>query len=76
MVVSVRLFAGLRERAGSDRVEVELPDGAVVADLLAAMARRRSASCARPVRRGDQPRVRATPASRCARATRSRWSRP
>src|SRR5215208_1341211 len=37
MVVTVRLFAGLRERAGRDRVEVELPDGAVVADLLAAM---------------------------------------
>jgi MoaE-MoaD fusion protein len=37
MRVSVRLFAGLRERAGSDRVEVELPDGASVADLLAAM---------------------------------------
>ena len=37
MVVSVRLFAGLRERAGSDRVQVELPDGARVADLLAAM---------------------------------------
>ena len=38
MKVSVRLFAGLRERAGADRVEVELPDGASVADLLAAMA--------------------------------------
>ena len=37
MVVSVRLFAGLRERAGRDRVEVELPDGAVVSDLLAAL---------------------------------------
>ena len=37
MVVSVRLFAGLRERAGSDRVEVELPEGAVVSDLLALM---------------------------------------
>src|SRR3954454_23283048 len=37
MVVSVRLFAGLRERAGSERIEVELPDGATVADLLAAM---------------------------------------
>jgi molybdopterin synthase catalytic subunit len=37
MRVSVRLFAGLRERAGADRVEVELPDGARVADLLAAM---------------------------------------
>jgi molybdopterin converting factor subunit 1 len=35
--ISVRLFAGLRERAGSDRVEVELPDGASVADLLVAM---------------------------------------
>jgi MoaE-MoaD fusion protein len=37
MRVSVRLFAGLRERAGADRVEVELPEGASVADLLAAM---------------------------------------
>jgi molybdopterin converting factor subunit 1 len=36
--VSVRLFAGLRERAGSARIEVELPDGAIVRDLLAAMA--------------------------------------
>jgi molybdopterin converting factor subunit 1 len=34
----VRLFAGLREKAGADRVEVELPEGASVADLLAAMA--------------------------------------
>jgi molybdopterin converting factor subunit 1 len=33
----VRLFAGLRERAGSDRVEVELPEGASVADLLVAL---------------------------------------
>ncbi len=33
----MRLFAGLRERAGTDRVEVELPDGASVGDLLAAM---------------------------------------
>jgi MoaE-MoaD fusion protein len=35
--VSVRLFAGLRERAGSSHVDVELPEEAVVADLLAAM---------------------------------------
>jgi molybdopterin synthase catalytic subunit len=35
--VSVRLFAGLRERAGSERIVVELPEGAVVGDLLAAM---------------------------------------
>src|SRR5215210_8024408 len=37
MVVTVRLFAGLRERAGRDRVEVELPEEARVSDLLAAM---------------------------------------
>jgi MoaE-MoaD fusion protein len=37
MLVSVRLFAGLRERAGSAHVEVELPEPATVADLLAAM---------------------------------------
>ena len=37
MLVSVRLFAGLRERAGAARVEVELPEHATVADLLAAM---------------------------------------
>jgi molybdopterin synthase catalytic subunit len=37
MVVSVRLFAGLRERAGSGRIDVELPGGATVRDLLAAM---------------------------------------
>jgi molybdopterin synthase catalytic subunit len=34
----VRLFAGLRERAGSDHVDVDLPDGASVGDLLEAMA--------------------------------------
>ena len=37
MLVSVRLFAGLRERAGSAHVDVELPDGATVADLLATL---------------------------------------
>jgi MoaE-MoaD fusion protein len=37
VVVTVRLFAALRERAGSDRVQIELPEGARVADLLAAM---------------------------------------
>ncbi len=37
MVVSVRLFAGLRERAGATRVDVELPERATVADLMAAM---------------------------------------
>ncbi|MBV8942153.1 MAG: MoaD/ThiS family protein, partial [Solirubrobacterales bacterium] len=34
MVVRVRLFAALRERAGSDELELELPDGALVADAL------------------------------------------
>jgi molybdopterin converting factor subunit 1 len=38
MRVAVRLFAGLRERAGAEVVSVELPEGAVVRDLLAAMA--------------------------------------
>jgi MoaE-MoaD fusion protein len=38
MRVQVRLFAGLRERAGTDRLEIELPDDAHVADVLAAMA--------------------------------------
>ncbi len=37
VLVSVRLFAGLRERAGAAHVDVELPDEATVADLLAAM---------------------------------------
>jgi molybdopterin synthase catalytic subunit/molybdopterin converting factor small subunit len=35
--VRVRLFAGLRERAGSGRVDVELPDDAVVGDVWAAL---------------------------------------
>jgi molybdopterin synthase catalytic subunit len=37
MNVTVRLFAGLRERAGCDEVALELPDGARVADALAQM---------------------------------------
>lgn len=37
MTVRVRLFAMLRERAGRDVVELELPDGASVADALAAL---------------------------------------
>ncbi len=39
MTVSVRLFSLLRERAGCDRVELRLDDGATVADALAALAR-------------------------------------
>jgi molybdopterin synthase catalytic subunit len=34
MVIRVRLFAALRERAGSDEIELELPDGALVSDAL------------------------------------------
>jgi molybdopterin synthase catalytic subunit/molybdopterin converting factor small subunit len=37
MVVHVRLFAALRERAGSDAIDLELPDGALVSDALAAV---------------------------------------
>jgi molybdopterin synthase catalytic subunit len=64
VVVTVRLFAGLRERAGSARVQVELPDGARVADLLAAMEvaprscvvaiNREYAGESEPVREGDE----------------------
>src|SRR5688500_18319515 len=35
MTVRVRLFAMLRERAGADEIELELPEGARVADALA-----------------------------------------
>lgn len=34
MKVTVRLFAGVRERVGSDTVVLDLPDGALVADAL------------------------------------------
>lgn len=37
MNVTVRLFAGLRERAGTDRLTLELPEGARVGDALARM---------------------------------------
>lgn len=36
MIVSLRLFAMLRERAGAGTLDLELPDGASVADALAA----------------------------------------
>lgn len=39
MNVRVRLFATLRERAGRDSVEVELPEGATVAEALDELAR-------------------------------------
>ncbi len=37
MLVRVRLFAALRERAGAEEIELELPEGASVADALAEM---------------------------------------
>ena len=37
MQVSIRLFAGLRERAGTGARRLELPDGATVADVWAAL---------------------------------------
>jgi molybdopterin converting factor subunit 1 len=37
MLVTVRLFAGLRERAGTATVAVDLPEAATVADLLVAL---------------------------------------
>lgn len=38
MNVTVRLFAGLRERAGESRRELELPEGATVGDVWPALA--------------------------------------
>lgn len=37
MIITVKLFAAMRDRAGSDTAEVELPDGATVADLRRAL---------------------------------------
>jgi molybdopterin synthase catalytic subunit len=37
MQIRVRLFAGLRERAGATELELELPEGAVVGDALERM---------------------------------------
>jgi MoaD family protein len=40
MTVRVRLFAVLRQRAGSDSIELQVDEGATVADALAALAAR------------------------------------
>ena len=40
MTATVMLFAAARDHAGADSVAVELPPGATVADLRAALARR------------------------------------
>ena len=61
MTVTVRLFAILRERAGSDSVEIELPAGATVADAferLAAAPGLAELIDARVGADGRQPRVR------------------
>ena len=38
MILQIRLFAQLRERAGSDSIEAELDEGATVADALRSLA--------------------------------------
>jgi molybdopterin converting factor subunit 1 len=43
MVLQVRLFAILRERAGSGRLEIEVADGATVAEALRALGERNEA---------------------------------
>jgi MoaE-MoaD fusion protein len=40
MLLRIRLFAQLRERAGAMWIEAELPDGATVADALAELGQR------------------------------------
>ena len=73
--VMVRLFAGLRERAGTDRLEVELPEGARVSDVLAAMASTAVGSCGRASASWRSTASTPAPTSPCALATRSRSCR-
>jgi molybdopterin synthase catalytic subunit len=40
MIIHIRLFAMLRERAGTDRLELELSSGATVADAMRALSER------------------------------------
>jgi MoaE-MoaD fusion protein len=40
MTVQIRLFAILRERAGRERIELELHDGATVSDVLSMLRER------------------------------------
>ena len=47
MQVTVRLFAGLREHAGTGSLALELPDGATVADALGALGDRLPAGAER-----------------------------
>ena len=74
MQVELRLFAMLRERAGRERLELELPEGATVADALAAARREPGLDellAAMPVRVARQPRVRERRRRRSAPATSS-----
>ena len=66
MHVTIALFAGLRDRAGTGELSLELPDGARVADALAAVAEltagaavvmavnREYADATRPLTAGDE----------------------
>lgn len=50
MTVTVRLFAALREAVGTDRLEIDLPDGATVQKLVqAALVRHPQLEPFRPV---------------------------
>ena len=69
MQVRVRLFAALRERAGTDELALELPDGASVRD---ALERMRDLTERRPGGDGRQPGVRERRISASTPATRSR----
>ena len=66
MEVRVRLFAALRERAGADEIELQLPDGACVGDALESLGEltdgvpvvmainREYADLAAPLQAGDE----------------------
>ena len=66
--VSVRLFAGLRERAGTGARELELADGARVADVWSAL----DLGTSRPVSSTRSTRLRGRPSPRSPTATRWR----
>ena len=78
MTVTVRLFAILRERAGSDSIEVELDEGATVAEALEQLAARpelERAARADAGADGRQPRLRGSRTRRSPPATSWRWCR-
>ena len=79
MVVRIRLFAQLRERAGAEYIDTELADGATVADALrelaGAPAARTSCSTRLPVRMAVNRELAEPDDARCARTTSSRCCR-